>query len=128
MICIMSEPRFDLPVMIRTTPRAKLALDRVVAAVRASDRARWKRKRATQEAVFSAVWLWLEDMGEAEVVDAMARYLPRLEAIMNGGEASPANGPVPIDGPPDTIKAPPPRRVTVRGYESPTPKRGRKGG
>jgi hypothetical protein len=94
MICIMSEaPRFDLPVMIRTTPRAKLALDRVVAAVRASDRARWKRKRATQEAVFSAVWLWLEDMGEAEVVDAMARYLPRLEAIMNGGEASPASTP-----------------------------------
>lgn len=85
----MGDLKFDLAVNIRSTPRAKLALDRVVAALRASSRLRWKGHRVTQEAAFSALLLWLGDLDEQLVEEKMAVYLPRLEAIMRGEDPGP---------------------------------------
>lgn len=94
-IATMSEPRFDLNVLIRSTPRAKLALDRVVAAMRASNIVRWKGRRPTQEAVFSAVWLWLEGMDPATIELPLAHQMMRLEAIMRGDPDPGVNTPLP---------------------------------
>lgn len=100
----MDDPlRFKLPVQVRTTPRAKLAFDRVVASLRASDRVKWKGGRVTQEAVFAGVMLWLEDQGEGFAEEMMAIYLPRLEAIMLGRDPGPVKAPDPV-----TVVNPPP--------------------
>lgn len=118
----MRELKFDLPVNIRSTPRAKLALDRVVAALRASDRLRWKGLRITQEAAFSALLLWLEGVDGTALEDAVAGQLPRLEAIMLDEDP----GPMPQDPGP-----PPPSRFAagVPGdAEEAKPKRRRKPG
>lgn len=79
----MKELTFDMPVQIKTSPRAKAAFDRIVGNLRASERVRWKDRRVTKEAVFSAVWLWLADQPETTVEAIFGEYLPRLEALMS---------------------------------------------
>jgi hypothetical protein len=69
---------------IKTTAKADAALVRVLANLRESNRVRWKGGRATQEAVYNAIWLWLEDLNPETIESAMAVYVPRLEAIMRG--------------------------------------------
>jgi hypothetical protein len=97
MMIAMTKPRpkFEMDVMIRSVERAKLALDRAVAALRADPGVRWFGGRITQEAVVSAVWLWMEEMGEEGLRDGIARQLPRLEAILRGEpDPGPAEWPV----------------------------------
>jgi hypothetical protein len=81
---VMSEPVFELRKQIKTTAKADAALVRVLANLRESNRVRWKGGRATQEAVYNAIWLWLEDLNPETIESAMAVYVPRLEAIMRG--------------------------------------------
>jgi hypothetical protein len=83
---VMSEPVFELRKQIKTTAAADAALGRIVASLKNSRRVRWKGGRPTQEAIYNATWLWLEEMGVEAVEDAMARHLPRLEALMRGDE------------------------------------------
>jgi hypothetical protein len=87
----MSEPTFEKGLNIRTTPKAQRALKRVVASLKGSERARWCGKDVTQEAVINASWLWMQDLDEHALEEVMARYLPRLEAIMRGEDPGPAS-------------------------------------
>jgi hypothetical protein len=80
----MADLEFEKAVNIRTTAKAQRALDRVVASLKASDRIRWRGRSATKEAVVNASWLWLEAMSEEAVEEAMAEFLPRLEALLRG--------------------------------------------
>jgi hypothetical protein len=89
-IAAMSERSFDLPMQIRTSDRAKLAFDHVVASIRATD-LRWHGKRITKEAAFAGLCLWLEELGPEVVAAGLARHLPRLEAMMAG---DPDPGPI----------------------------------
>jgi hypothetical protein len=91
----MKRPSFPDKTMIRSVGRAKLALDRVVAALRADPEVKWFGGRITQEATVCAVWLWLEEMGEEGLRDGIARQLPRLEAILKGEpDPGPAEWPI----------------------------------
>lgn len=86
MICNMSDTDFDQKIYVRTIDRAKLALDRVVAEMRASGRLRFRDRRPSQEAIVSASWLWMEELQPELLEEAMSRYLPKLEALMRGEE------------------------------------------
>ena len=79
---IMSEPVFELRKQIRTTAAADSALARIVANLRQSPRIRWKESRVTQEAVYNAIWLWLDTLDPEVIEDAMESFIPRLESIM----------------------------------------------
>lgn len=75
---------------VRVNDRAELALDRVVAEMsgRPGLAALWG-KRLSQEAVACASWLWMEDMGWDALEQALAPYVAKLRAIVDG-EAEPA--------------------------------------
>lgn len=92
MICVMSDPVFEKAITIRTTAKAKRAIDRVVASVKSSEKVKWKEGGATKEAIINASWLWLDDQPEEFVEGLMARYVPRLEALMRGEEPGPIFG------------------------------------
>lgn len=86
---VMKDLPFTMPVQIRTDPKAKAAFDRVVADLRASEWVRWKGRRVTKEAVFSAVWLYLDSLDDDELARIFGEWLPRLEALMSGQEPKP---------------------------------------
>jgi hypothetical protein len=79
----MARKGLDQSMHVRTSGRAKLALDRVVAGLKASRRLTFLDKRPTQEAIISATWLWLESMDPKDLERAMAHYLPLLEASID---------------------------------------------
>jgi hypothetical protein len=90
---------FEKGLTIRTTRKAQRALDRVVNAVKASERVRWKGDESkgdpSKEAIVNAVWLWVADMDEDAVIDAMAVYVPKLWAILTAEAAAARGGKVP---------------------------------
>lgn len=94
---LMSEPVFELRKQIKTTALADAALGRIVSNLRGSNRVRWKGKRVTQEAVFAAVWMWLEELGPDAVEEAMVRHVPRLEALMRGEPDTGLGPPAPAE-------------------------------
>lgn len=113
MISVMSKTRrgLDQNMQVRTTPKAKLALDRVVATLRASERLGFRGKQPTQEAIVNASWLWMESLGDDVLVDAMAEWLPRLEEILKGkSDLEPSQA----------------EHAQLGPDEPPTPKRGRR--
>lgn len=82
-----SEPRkleFELKTYVRMHARAKQALEGVVSALRARNRAQWAGKRITQEAVVNGLLLWVETLDPAEIEDAIAPHLAWLESDMTG--------------------------------------------
>ncbi len=80
----MSEPTFELRKQIKTTAVADSALGEVVSRLKGAKSIRWKGKRVTQEAVVNAAWLWLKEMPGDQLEEAMAQFVPRLEALMRG--------------------------------------------
>jgi hypothetical protein len=81
----MAKASFERPMYVRTTPRARLALNRVVAAVQATG-VEFDGRVPTQEAVLNASWLWMESLDDAELAEIMGRFFPRLEAYLRGEE------------------------------------------
>jgi hypothetical protein len=100
MISKMTDPVFEKAITIRTSKIPRLALDRVVADLKSSDRVRWKNSGVSKEAVINAIWLWIGDMDPATVEEAMSRYVPRLEAVLRG-EPEPEADEVSRGEPPD---------------------------
>jgi hypothetical protein len=109
----MADPLFDIPKQIKTAAVADAAFKRVVANLQASQRVRWKRKRVTQEAVFAAVWFWLEEMEPGQVEEAMARHVARLEALLSADPA--ADPPQFVNAHGEGQPPPPPVRRKKRG-------------
>jgi hypothetical protein len=118
---VMTQADFDRAVNIRTASRAKLAIDRVVANLKAGQ-LRWGDGRVTKEAVVNASWLWLEDLPEEFLERVMERYLARLEALM-GGEPDPGGFPggLPVMETRDAgvVELPPERPVPRRKVDRP---------
>lgn len=78
---------FTLRHVVDTTPIAKRALDRLVADLRGNG-LMFNHKLVTKEFVFSATWLWLEQLGIEAVESGLMQQIPRLEAVMKGGPLS----------------------------------------
>jgi phosphoribosyl-dephospho-CoA transferase len=111
----MADPLFDIPKQIKTAAVADAAFKRVVANLQASKLVRWKRKRVTQEAVFAAVWFWLEEMDSSLVEEAMARHVARLEALLSADPAALPSLTVNAHGEVPPAQPPPPVRRKKRG-------------
>ena len=89
-----------LATYVRTHPRAKLALDRVVTELARSESLSFRGKRGiTQEGLVSASWLLLEALGPAEVERLIAPHVAHLDELLLIAEDSPP--------PPDPVAAPP---------------------
>lgn len=91
MILAMDRLRFRVPMQVRTTRRMKAVLDHVLADVRGAG-VEFQGEPITQEALINASFLWFEELGADQVVAAMRRHVPRMEAVMRGEDA-PADAP-----------------------------------
>jgi hypothetical protein len=94
MICTMKDVLFDQTLNVKTAGISKLALDQIVARLRATGRVKWKGNRVTKEAVVNALWMWAGEMDPSLVEEAMLIYVPKLEATLKG-ESVPEDAPAP---------------------------------
>lgn len=110
-------PKFEVRRSIRTTTVAETAMESVVHKVKTSKRVGWRKPgKVSQEAVYNAIWLWLDDLPQEVIVDAMTKYVPMLKAKMLArppGRVSPGGVPegaervVPGDLPPGVERVTP---------------------
>lgn len=89
---LMAKPIFDKATTIRTTPRGRKALGRIVGLLKTSDDLTWMGEPVTKEAILNATWLWMEEQGEEAMAEILRVYLPRLEAFVRGEDP----GPIPL--------------------------------
>lgn len=104
--------RFPRSTQIRFNPRAKLALERLVSEMKASERIKFHGETMTQEVLLNASWIWMGSLEISELEKAIApfvRQLERLTAHETGSETKPGEGDpphasgskpaIPADGP-----------------------------
>lgn len=88
---------------VRTTAGSKLALDLLLAQLKARGRLGFLGGKITQEALVNASWLWMGELGAEEVERILGPYLDRLEAMLPAAPAEPQ--PVVVVGrEPDYVK------------------------
>lgn len=78
----MSAPAWDESTKLRYEARAKLALDNLVAELKASGRLRFNGKKISQEALVNASWIWMQSLDLDELERQLAPHVARLESMM----------------------------------------------